>query len=181
MYPTLRCKEIRVLPKISVLLSWTLFQTLDLENFVTASRSSLGVANKTHRQTTVQLCLSHLRGCDDRRAVDAIPKLRPLIRTSHIPSAAVESHEAVHKISADTVSRGPSATADNFTCANTLLLSQHERISLLLDAYGCLAHLRGSRKSELLTMQLSSNLNFQHYHNPTRALIMWSIAIMNTK
>ena len=50
-YPTLCCKEIRVTPKISVLPSGTLSQTLDVENFATVSRSSLGVVNEAHRRT----------------------------------------------------------------------------------------------------------------------------------
>jgi len=38
-YPTLSCKEIRVSPKIMVLPSGSLSQTLDVDNFATASRS----------------------------------------------------------------------------------------------------------------------------------------------
>ena len=44
-YPTLCCKEIRVSSEIRVLPSGTLFQTLDLENFATAYRSSKRVIN----------------------------------------------------------------------------------------------------------------------------------------
>jgi len=35
--------------KVGLLPSWTSSQTVDLDNFVTASRSSLGVVNKAHR------------------------------------------------------------------------------------------------------------------------------------
>ena len=45
MYPTLRCKEIQVPPKIRALPAVALLRTLDLENFATAYRSSKHVIN----------------------------------------------------------------------------------------------------------------------------------------
>ena len=43
-------KEIWVNTKITVVSSGTVTQTRDLENFTTATRSSLGVVNKVHRR-----------------------------------------------------------------------------------------------------------------------------------
>ena len=56
------------------LLFGILSKTRDLENFATASRSSLGVVNKAHLRTTVELD----RTCDDRHAV-----ARPLMLYTH--------------------------------------------------------------------------------------------------
>jgi len=50
IYPTLSCKEIRVSPKIMVLSSGSLSQTLDVDNFATASRSCC-----QHNSSTVEL------------------------------------------------------------------------------------------------------------------------------
>ena len=52
-YPTLCCKEIWVSPKIMALPSGTLFQTLDLENFATASRSRCQ-QNSSSQSSTVE-------------------------------------------------------------------------------------------------------------------------------
>jgi len=51
--PTLSCKEIQVPSKIKVLPSGTLLQTLDLENFATAYRSSKRVVNLARERWTL--------------------------------------------------------------------------------------------------------------------------------
>ena len=50
IYPTLLYKETRVSPKVRVLPSGTLSQTLDSENFFTASWSLEDVLNRAHRR-----------------------------------------------------------------------------------------------------------------------------------
>jgi len=71
-YPTLCYNEIRVAAKIRVLPSETLSQTLDLENFATASRSLLGVLSvkltdgRSYGYSRFIDCIT-----DGRRACDA--------------------------------------------------------------------------------------------------------------
>jgi len=52
-YPTLCCKEIHVPSKMRVLLSGILLQTLDLENFATAYRSSKRAINLDRERCTL--------------------------------------------------------------------------------------------------------------------------------
>jgi len=54
IYPTLSCKEIQISSKIEVLLSGTLLQTLDLEIFATAYRSSKRVINLARERWTLR-------------------------------------------------------------------------------------------------------------------------------
>ena len=53
-YPTLCCKEIQVSPKIRALPSGTLLQTLDLENFAMAYRSSKRAINLAPERWTLR-------------------------------------------------------------------------------------------------------------------------------
>ena len=57
-YPTLCCKEIHVPSKITVLPSGILLQTLDLENFATASRQYTG---DIHNSSVVGMFMTDLR------------------------------------------------------------------------------------------------------------------------
>ena len=87
-----RCKEIRVIPKLRVLRSRTLFKMLNLENFATVSRTSPGAVNNPIKTDDDQLCLLRLQRSIYAPRFVYNQRASLLVLVSRVPSATADTN-----------------------------------------------------------------------------------------
>ena len=91
---TLCFKEIWVTPKIRILPFGTLSKMLDLENFVTAGRSSLGAVNRSIKTGDDRLCLLRLRLSTPWTVASTTNSRSTLCAASRVSTSSVVIHSA---------------------------------------------------------------------------------------